>query len=101
MYFAHGLEELILLKYWYHTKKSYRFNAIPVQTSMAVFIELEQIIPKFLWNHTDPQKNQSDLEKEQSWSYQTHRFYTILQICSNPNSMVTGTKTDTWIYGTE
>ena len=36
-------------------KSFYRFNTIPIKISMAFFIELQLIIPKFVWKHKRPQ----------------------------------------------
>ena len=32
-------------------KSNYRFNEIPIKISGEFFTQLEQIIPKYVWNH--------------------------------------------------
>ena len=36
-------------------KATYIFNVIPIKIMPAFFIELEQTIPKFVWNYKRPQ----------------------------------------------
>ena len=46
------------------SKQIYRFNAISFKTQMAFFIELEQVIFKFLWKHNRSQVTQTILRKK-------------------------------------
>ena len=55
---------------------------------MAFFTELDQKISQFAWKHKTLNR-QSNLEKEKrSWRNQAPRLQTILQSCSNQDSMV-------------
>ena len=58
-------------------KAMYRLSANPIKISEAFFIELEKSILKFIWKYKKKKKNlnnQSNLEKEQSWTPWLHSY---------------------------
>lgn len=75
------------------TNASYRFEAIPLKIPGTIFTELEQII--ITCNHKKPRTAKAILRIKNKVEVITlPRLHTILQSCSNQNSILLGTKTD-------
>ena len=71
----------------------YSFNEIFIKSPMAFFIEQEQKILQFIWNHKRPPNSQSSLKKEEwSWRNQASWLQIILQSYSHQDSMVQAPK---------
>ena len=72
-------------------KAIYRFSATPIKITVAFFIQLEQAILKFVWNHKRLTQKQSLHEKEQSGGKALHDFKLYYKAVE---TVCFGTKTD-------
>ena len=64
IFYALGLEELILLKWSYYPKQSTDLMQSLLKIPRTFFIELKQIIIKFIWNHKKTLNYQNNPEKK-------------------------------------
>ena len=82
IFHAHGLEELILLKYLtIQSNLQIKYNLY--QNSSGTFQRNRMNNPKNLHGIIKKKKSQSSLEKEQSWKHHASFFQTIVQSYSN------------------
>ena len=74
MWNSHKLEELILLKCLYLTKKIYRFNVSPIKIPVAFFTEIEQTTLKF-YGTTNSQSDDKKEDKAESIRLPDFKLY--------------------------
>ena len=60
------VEKINVVKMSIPPKAIHRFSAVPTKIPNAFFKEIEQIIPKFVWNHKKLSIVKKNLEEEQS-----------------------------------